>query len=140
MWLRAMLLASLLNGLSPFGLRILAGMGLAQEYTQVYLFYWYLAGFVLMAAWALLRRERVPSSALAVGSAMAISSVGGQMSMGLALAHGAPGNVVYPIAMGASICVVAAGGVLIFKEKVGLYGKLGISIGLLAAVLLSLGG
>jgi len=42
--------------------------------------------------------------------------------------------------MGASICLVAAGGVLIFKEEVGLYGKLGILIGLLAAVLLSLGG
>jgi multidrug transporter EmrE-like cation transporter len=140
MWLRAMLLASLLNGLSPFGLRILAGMGLAQQYTQVYLFYWYLAGFVFLAAWALVRRERVSSSALAVGSAMALCSVGGQVSMGMALAHGAPGNVVYPIAMGASICLVAAGGVLIFKEKVGLYGKLGILIGLLAAVLLSLGG
>ena len=140
MWLRAMLLASLLNGLSPFGLRILAGMGLAQQYTQVYLFYWYLAGFVFLAAWALVRRERVSSPALAVGSAMGLCSVGGQVSMGLALAYGAPGNVVYPIAMGASICLVAAGGVLIFKEKVGLYGKLGILIGLLAAVLLSLGG
>jgi multidrug transporter EmrE-like cation transporter len=47
---------------------------------------------------------------------------------------------VYPIAMGASICSVAAGSVLVFKEKVGLYGKLEILIRLPAAVLLSLGG
>jgi hypothetical protein len=37
-WIRAMLLAFLLNGLYPFGLRILARMGVSQQYISVYLF------------------------------------------------------------------------------------------------------
>jgi drug/metabolite transporter (DMT)-like permease len=139
-WLNAMLLAFFLNGLSPFGLRILAATGLGQEHTQVYLFYWYLAGMVFLLVLRLRRRERLPGAALAIGSAMALSSVGGQVFMGLALAYGAPGNVVYPIAMGASICIVAAGGLLIFKERVGAYGKAGIVVGLLAVVLMSVWG
>ena len=138
MWLRAILLAFLLNGLSPFGLRILAGMGLGQQYMQVYLFYWYLAGFAFLLVARVWRREKIPPEALLIGIGMALCSIGGQVSMGLALAHGAPGNVVYPLAMGASICIVAAGGVLIFKERIGPYGKAGTALGLLAAVLMSL--
>jgi len=139
-WLNAMLLAFLLNGLSPFGLRILAATGLGQKYTQVYLFYWYLAGLIFLLVWRLWRRERLSTAALVIGSAMALSSVGGQVFMGLALANNAPGNVVYPVAMGASICIVAAGGRFFYKERVGVYGKAGIVVGLLAAVLMSVWG
>jgi len=139
-WLNAMLLAFLLNGLSPFGLRILAATGLGQEYTQVYLFYWYLAGLIFLLVWRLWRRERLSTAALVIGSAMALSSVSGQVFMGLALANNAPGNVVYPVAMGSSICIVAAGGMFFYKERVGVYGKAGIVVGLLAVVLMSVWG
>ena len=138
MWIRAMLLAFLLNGLCPFGLRILAGMGVGREYIPVYLFYWYLAGCVFGLLWAFRNSKGVSVSGTSiwVGSVMAIASVGGQLFMGLAMAYGAPGNVVYMLAQGASICIVAFGGLVLFKEKVGFYGKAGIVVGLLAAVLL----
>jgi hypothetical protein len=42
-----------------------------------------------LTAWTLVRRERVASSVLVVGSAMALCSVGGQVSTGLALAYSA---------------------------------------------------
>jgi multidrug transporter EmrE-like cation transporter len=131
-----MLLAFLLNGLCPFGLRILAGMGAGGEYIPVYLFYWYLAGLVFGLLWAFRSGQRIAKTAILIGSVMALASVGGQLFMGLAMAHGAPGNVVYMLAQGASICVVAFGGLVLFKEKLGLYGKAGIAAGLLAAVLL----
>jgi hypothetical protein len=139
MWLRMMLLAFLFNGLSPFGLRILAAMGIGAEMTPLYLFYWYLGGLAFVAIWALRRRERIPARALLIGSGMALCGVLGQATMGLALAYGAPGNVVFPLAVGANIFLVAAGGILFFKERVGVYGKAGITAGLLAAVLLSIG-
>lgn len=140
MWLRMMLLAFICNGLSPFGLRIVAGMGLANELTPVYLFYWYMGGTIFAIGWAGLLRERIPLKAALIGSAMAVCSVLGQFFMGKALAEGAPGNVVFPLSVGGNIFIVAAGGVLFFREIVGRYGKTGILVGLLAAVLLSLGG
>lgn len=139
-WLRMMLLAFLFNGLSPFGLRIVAGMGLASELTPVYLFYWYLGGTIFLLAWAGVLRERIPRKAVLIGSLMAVFSVLGQFLMGRALAEGAPGNVVFPLSVGGAIFIVAAGGVYFFKEVVGRYGKTGILVGFLAAVLLSLGG
>ena len=44
MWFRLMMMAFFINGLSPFGLRILAGLGLADHYTPIYLVFWYLSG------------------------------------------------------------------------------------------------
>jgi multidrug transporter EmrE-like cation transporter len=67
---------------------------------------------------------------------MAVASVGGQFFMGLALSNGVPGSVVYMLGMGASMCVVVLGGVLFFHERVGTFAKLGIVVGLVAAVLL----
>jgi hypothetical protein len=90
-----MLLALVLNGICPFGLRILAGMGYGRDVTTVYLFYWYLAGFLFGIAvnW---RRNRLPSGrALLLGLAMGIASVGGQLFMGLAMVYGAAGGCGY---------------------------------------------
>lgn len=138
MWIRAMLLAFLFNGLAPFGLRVLAGLGVAETETIVYLFYWYLAGFALAAAWAFTSGAKISRSAAVVGAAMGAASVSGHASMGMALAHGVPGNVVFPIAVGANLFIVAAGGFLWFRERLGPYGKAGVAIGLLTAVLLAL--
>ena len=140
MWVKAIMLAFLLNGLSPFGLRILAASGLGREYTTVYLFYWYLAGLVFALVWILTRRDRIGLAALLIGLGMAVASVGGQVSMSLALSHGVPGNIVFPLAMGCSICLVTAVASVLFGERVGGYGKAGIILGLLAAVLLGVWG
>jgi drug/metabolite transporter (DMT)-like permease len=135
-WITAMLLAFLLNGVCPFGLRILAGRGLAQHYTPVYLVYWYLAGFAFGLIGLIKARQRLSPANLIIGLMMALASVGGQFFMGLALSNGVPGSVVYMLGMGASMCVVVLGGVLFFGERVGIYAKLGIAVGLIAAVLL----
>jgi drug/metabolite transporter (DMT)-like permease len=139
-WIIAMLCAFILNGVCPFGLRVLEGRGLGAQYTPVYLVYWYLAGF-LVGCLALLRtRRRLSRANLIIGLFMAAASVGGQFFMGMALAHGVPGSVVYMLGMGASLCVVALGGILFFRERVGGYAKLGLAIGLAATVLLGAAG
>jgi len=135
-WITAMLCAFLLNGLCPFGLRVLAGRGLAKQYTAVYLIYWYLAGFAFGLIGLIKGRQRLSLGNLIIGLIMAVASVGGQFFMGLALSREVPGGVVYMLGMGASMCVVVLGGVLFFRERVGNYAKFGIVIGLFAAVLL----
>ncbi len=138
-WITAMLAAFFLNGVCPFGLRILQGWGLAQEFTAVYLVYWYLAGFAFGLIGLFFARQRLTRANLLIGLVMAVASVGGQFFMGSALSHGAPGNVVYMLAMGASLCVVVLGGVLFFHERIGPYARWGIATGLVSAVLLGIG-
>ena len=135
-WIIAMLCAFLLNGVCPFGLRVLAGRGLAQQYTPVYLVYWYLAGFGFGLLGLIKSRQRLSLANLTIGLIMAVASVGGQFSMGLALSHGVAGSVVFMLGMGASMCIVVLGGLIFFHERVGKYAKLGIVIGLAAAMLL----
>lgn len=137
-WITAMLAAFLLNGICPFGLRVLAGRGLAQQFTAVYLVYWYLAGFAFGLLGLIKVRQRLSRANLMIGLTMSVASVGGQFFMGLALSRGVPGSVVYMLGMGASMCVVVLGGVLFFREPVGTYAKLGITIGLVAAILLGI--
>ncbi len=138
MWVTTMLVAFFLNGACVFGLRILAGRGLAQQYTPVYLVYWYLGGFVFGLLGLIKTRVKLTPANAIIGSLMCLSSIGGQFFMGLSLSHGAPGSVVFMLGMGASMCVVVLGGVLFFREKVGTYAKIGIAIGLIAAVLLGI--
>lgn len=137
-WIVAMLAAFLLNGTCPFGLRILAGWGLAEQYTAVYLVYWYLAGFVFGLAGLISARRKLTTANLLIGLVMALASVGGQFFMGAALSHGVPGSVVYMLGMGASLCIVVLGGVLFFGERIGTYAKWGIATGLVSAVLLGI--
>ncbi len=139
-WLVAMLSAFLLNGVCPFGLRILSDRGLAHQYTAVYLVYWYLAGFVFGLVGLIKVRQRISLLNFGIGLLMSAASVGGQFFMGLALSNGAPGSVVYMLSMGASLCIVVLGGVLFLGETVGFYAKVGIAVGLTAAVLLGTGG
>ncbi|MEP7242959.1 MAG: EamA family transporter [Gammaproteobacteria bacterium] len=139
-WIGAMLCAFVLNGICPFGLRVLEGRGLGAQYTAVYLVYWYLAGFLLGCLALLRTRRRLSRANLIIGLFMAAASVGGQFFMGMALARGIPGSVVYMLGMGASLCVVAIGGIVFFREKVGTYAKLGLAIGLAATVLLGTAG
>jgi multidrug transporter EmrE-like cation transporter len=138
MWIRWMMAAFLFNGLCTFGIRILAGLGLAERFTTSYLAFWYLAGttFLLMAyLWNRLRPSRAD---LLLGAALGLCSWGGQTSIGLALAQGLPGNMVFPVVLAGGLFIVVAAGVLIFKEPVGTAGKLGIALGVTSIVLLSL--
>ena len=138
MWFRLMMLAFVLNGLCTFGLRILANLGWADKYTSIYLVFWYLAGglFIFVLVW---RARRWPTrSDILVGALLGVFSVCGQTSMGLALANGLPGNVVFPVALGGGLFVVVLAAIVVFKEHIGPAGVAGISLGILSIALLSL--
>jgi multidrug transporter EmrE-like cation transporter len=144
MWFRWMMAAFLFNGVCTFGIRILAGHGLATTYASTYLFLWYLAGallLVLLRAGGRLYGRKSPSPGwvdLAVGGGLGAASVIGQTCMTLSLGQGLPGAIVFPLALGGGLFVVVGAGVLLFKEPVGPYGFAGIALGVVSIVLLSL--
>ena len=138
-WLRLMLIAFVANGIGPFGLKILSEEGLATGYQAQYLVYWYLGAFVF-AAIALARNGQRPyAREIGLGALMGACSLLGQAFTGLALSHGVPGHVAFPVTTGGSLFLVAAAGMLVFKEKVGPYGMAGMVLGIAALVALSVG-
>jgi hypothetical protein len=131
-----MLLAFVTNGLGPFGLKILNERGLA-SYQSQYLVYWYLGGaiFGVLAFLGALRTVRTGEAAL--GAAMGLCSLSGQTFTGLALSHGLAGHVVFPLTTGGSLFLVAAAGIVVFRERVGPFGIAGIVLGILSLIMLS---
>ena len=138
MWFRLMMVSFVFNGLCTFGIRILAAKGLAAKYTTSYLAFWYLAGTLFLAIQYLRSGERPKRSDIVVGSALGLCSVGGQTAMGLALARGLPGSIVFPVVLAGGLFIVVGAGMLIFGERVGNAGRLGILLGIISIVLLSL--
>ncbi len=138
MWFVLMLLAWMFNGLGVFGLRVLAGMGLAGVFTNQYIMYWYMGGFIFMGV-RLATRKCLPNRKEAsLGGLMALCSISGTTALAYALNnYNVPGNIAFPIANGGSLFVVVTAGVLIFRERLGWYGISGCALGTLAIVLLS---
>jgi multidrug transporter EmrE-like cation transporter len=138
MYLRYMAIAFVTNGLGIFGLRVLAGAGLGSLDQTQYLAWWYAAG-LLMASVVFFRQHRQPhGNELAIGSGMAVCSLLGQIGMAMALAGGAPGFVVFPVATGGGLILVVAAGVLLYREPIGSLGCIGIITGVAALILLAL--
>jgi multidrug transporter EmrE-like cation transporter len=137
MWFRLMLVAFIFNGLSSFGLRILTGLGLAAHYTPVYLIFWYLSGVVFMLVLLSRAPHRPARSDVLVGAGLGFFSTCGQTSMGLAMASGVPGSVVYPVALAGGLFLVVLSAVVVFKERIGPAGVAGISLGIISIALLS---
>ena len=138
MWFRLMMMAFLLNGLCTFGLRMLAGFGLAAHYTPLYLVFWYLSGGLFTLVLFSRAPRRPARSDVLVGAGLGVFSTCGQTSMGLALANGLPGNVVFPVALAGGLFVVVLAAVVIFRERIGPAGVAGISLGIISIALLSL--
>ena len=137
MYWRMMVVAFLANGSAIFGFRVLAGHHLTDRYKNQYLITWYsvaciiaLLIFLKARTWPL-RREFV------IGGVMGLSSIVGLLSMATALGYGMPGLVVFPVATGGNLFLVAAFGILWYKEKVGRYGLAGILVGIIAITILS---
>lgn len=139
LWLRLMLVAFVANGIGPFGLKILTEQGLAARYQAQYLLYWYLGAFVFAIAALLRSRQRPFGREAWLGALMGACSLLGQAFTGLALSNGVPGHVAFPMTTGGSLFLVAAAGLLIFKERVGAYGIAGLVLGIAALVALSFG-
>ena len=110
MWFLLMLVILLTNGLSAFGLKLIAEWGLADSVKYPYLTVWYAGGFVALAVPLLFKGMRVGKTEIIWGGVTAALSVGGQVAMAVALTSGVPGHVVFPIAIGGSIFVVAFAG------------------------------
>ena len=138
-WLRLMLLAFVTNGLGPFGLKMIAEKGLSERYHYQYLLWWYVGGLVLAFSVFLVSRSRFFAREIVFGLAIGLGSFGGQLFSSLALEQGVPGHIVFPATTGGNLFLVAAAGVLIFREKVGPYGIAGILTGVTSLVLLSVG-
>jgi multidrug transporter EmrE-like cation transporter len=138
MWLFLMLVAFFFNGCGVFGLRILAGMGLSETHVNQYLLYFYLGGFLFMAAALLTQRVTPNLKEIGIGLLMASCSLSGTAALAYALGnYQIPGNIAFPISNGGSLFVVIAGGVLLFREPLGVYGMCGCALGTLAIILLS---
>ena len=138
MWLRLMLIAWFTNGLAQFGLKVLTAAGLAGAFKYQYLVAWYLIGFALSLVFVLGRSAKPAAAEVAIGAGLAVCSVVGQACLAMALASGAPGYIVFPVTSGANIFLVAAAGFLLFRERVGRAGLMGIALGMLSIVILSL--
>jgi|SRR5579864_1799263 drug/metabolite transporter (DMT)-like permease len=138
MWFRLMMVAFVFNGLCTFGLRILAGLGLAAHYTPLYLVFWYLSGGAFMLVLFARAPNRPARSDILVGAGLGFFSTCGQNSLGLALAKGLPGSVVFPVTLAGGLFVVVLAAVVIFKERIGPAGVAGISLGIISIALLSL--
>jgi drug/metabolite transporter (DMT)-like permease len=139
-WFRLMLIAFFANGFGPLGLKGLAARGLANAHELQYLFFWYLAGAAFASAFFFRRNFRVSRNEILLGALMGLCSLGGQFFTGMALAANVAGHVVFPVTTGGSLFLVAAAGILFFRERVGWYGLTGIGVGILALIVLSSGG
>jgi len=137
MWLLLMLIILLTNGMSAFGLKVLAVWGLPPNIKFPYLTIWYAAGLLCIAIPMLFRKQRGGLKEAGWGAVIALLSIGGQLAMATALDSGVPGNVVFPVTIGGSILVVAIAGQLFFSEKMSAFSWTGVAIGLLSVVLLS---
>jgi len=138
MWYRMMIVAFVANGLGIFGARILTGWDLAEQFKFQYLVFWYGAGFLFAALVFLRERFKFSWREMTIAGLMGVASVGGQLSLLAALQRGIPGHVMFPLANGGGLFLVALVGVLLFRERVHLYGIVGIVLGIAATVLLSL--
>lgn len=138
-WLRLMMIAFVANGLGPFGLKMIAEKGLSERYQFQYLLLWYGGGLLFGLGWLLATRGRLRLKELILAFGIAIGSFGGQFFSLLALERNVPGYIVFPMTTGGNLFLVAAAGVLLFREKIGPYGVAGILVGIASLVLLSLG-
>ncbi len=137
MWFFLMLIVLLTNGMSSFGLKIIAVRELPQGIKFSYLTIWYAAGFAFIVVPMLFRGVKAGWKEFGWGGLMALLSIGGQLAMATALDSNVPGNIVFPIAIGGSILVVAVAGRLFFDEHMNRMNTIGITLGFLAVILLS---
>jgi uncharacterized membrane protein len=135
MWFLLMLVILLTNGMSAFGLKMIAAWGLPQIVKYPYLTAWYAGGLAIIALPALLKGMRVGKKEVLWGAVAGALSIGGQIAMAVALSSGVPGHVVFPVAIGGSIFVVALAGRVMFGERMNLPTALGVALGFVAVVL-----
>ena len=128
----------LTNGMSSFGLKMLAAWGLPATVKYPYLTVWYAGGLAAIALPMVLQGMRIGKTELIWGAVAGALSIGGQVAMAVALGAGVPGHVVFPIAIGGSIFVVALAGRIFFHERMNRLTALGVGLGFMAVILLGM--
>ena len=136
-WIFLMLVVLMTNGMGAFGLKVISSWGLPPGIKFPYLTVWYAAGLPLVGIPMLLRGAHSGLKEVGFGAIYAALSLGGQLAMSYALDYGVPGSVVYPVAVGGSILVVAVAGRLLFGGRMHPLSWTGIAIGIVAVILLS---
>ena len=136
MWVRFILIASGINGVTACAGRILQGWGLNQGYRLEFLSLWFGSGTVVALVVMLASRMRIGRVEAALGAAMGTCSLVGEIFLLRAL-QGLPGSVVYSGVVAGEIAIVTSIGALAFKERLGPLGLAGIAAGLVAVVLLT---
>jgi drug/metabolite transporter (DMT)-like permease len=137
-WLLLMLVILATNGMSAYGLKVIAAWGLPEAAKFPYLTVWYAAGLATVGVPTLLQRVRIARREAFWGGIIAALSMGGQIAMAVALKLNVPGHIVFPISMGGSVLIVTLGGRFIFGERLSRLTTGGVSVGLAAIVLLSI--
>jgi len=138
MWFLLMLIILLTNGMSAFGLKVIAGWALPATIKFPYLTVWFAAGLASMGLPMLFRGVTLGRRELAWGALLASLSIGGQVAMAVALDSNVPGNVVFPISVGGSLFVVVLAGRILFRERMNRLTALGVGLGFLAVILLGI--
>jgi drug/metabolite transporter (DMT)-like permease len=137
-WFLLMLVILLTNGMSSYGLKVIAAWGLPETAKFPYLTVWYAAGLAVIGVPILFQHVRVTAQEVGWSGIMAALSLGGQLAMAMALKLNVPGHVVFPIAIGGSVFIVILGGRFLFGERLNGLTVGGVSCGLAAIILLSL--
>ena len=136
-WGRMMALCYVTNGLAAFSLRIAAQSHPALTARFQYSVLYYIAGLAVCLAWAA-RRGIPDKQELAIGGAMAALSLCGQVLLFSALSHGVKGHIAFPVSSGGGLMIVTAATLILFRERISVYGVCGILCGGSAIALLTL--
>lgn len=138
MWFLLMLIILLMNGISAFGLKVIAGWGLPGTAKFPYLTIWYAAGLASLGIPMILRGVRLRKRELLWGALMAALSIAGQVAMAIALDSDVPGHLVFPITIGGSMFIVALAAWMVFGERMNRFNVIGVTLGFLAIILLGI--
>ncbi len=138
MWFLLMLVILITNGMSAYGLKVIAGWADPATLKFPYLCIWYAGGMASILVPMLLKGLKLGRKELIFGAVMAALSLAGQVAMAVALDANVPGHVVFPIAIGGSIFVVALSGRVFFHERMNRLTLFGVGIGFVAVILLGI--
>ena len=137
-WFLLMVVILLTNGMSSYGLKVIAAWGLPEASKFPYLTVWYAAGLLILGVPILFRGVHIALREVGWSSILAGLSLGGQLAMAVALKLNVPGHIVFPIAIGGSVFIVLICGRLLFGERMNRLTAGGVFCGLAAVVLLGL--
>jgi len=136
MWKKFIILAFFSNGFCLLAVNALIKLGMG-NFFLCYLLVFYFVGFLWSFLFCFKSRTFPDKKETIIGVVAGVSSFLGSLFMTLALTK-IPATIVFPIAGGGNLITVSVLAVLIFKEKLGIRGILGIISGTIGLILISI--